>query len=172
MRIGGGSEIAVGSKGNDGASLGLVGGTIVGGSSIGVAAKLAVDGASEPVASHGIDERSTCCTTTGGMGENRSTAGLGAHGAAQVLVQVVQQGPPGVNIAVNVQQNLLQGLIWVRAGAARSMWAAGVMTERVLVSVPIVPQFLEQALKQALKPYQPEALTSRGQRCCRSKMTV
>jgi hypothetical protein len=90
----------------------------------------------------------------------------------QVLVQVVQQGPPGVNIAVNVQQNLLQGLIWVRAGAARSMWAAGVMTERVLVSVPIVPQFLEQALKQALKPYQPEALTSRGQRCCRSKMTV
>jgi hypothetical protein len=31
----------------------------------------------------------------------------------QVLVQVVQQGPPGVNIAVNVQQNLLQGLIWV-----------------------------------------------------------
>ncbi len=69
--IGGGSEIAVGSKGNDGASLGLVGGTIVGGSSIGVAAKLAVDGASEPVASHGIDERSTCCTTTGGMGENR-----------------------------------------------------------------------------------------------------
>ena len=90
----------------------------------------------------------------------------------QVLVQVVQQGSPGVNIAVNVQQNLLQGLIWVRAGAARSMWAAGVMTERVLVSVPIVPQFLEQALKQALKPYQPEALTSRGQRCCRSKMTV
>jgi hypothetical protein len=90
----------------------------------------------------------------------------------QVWGQVVQQGPPGVNIAVNVQQNLLQGLIWVRAGAARSMWAAGVMTERVLVSVPIVPQFLEQALKQALKPYQPEALTSRGQRCCRSKMTV
>ena len=72
----------MGSEGNDGASLGLVGGTIVGGSSIGVAAKLAVDGASEPVASHGIDERSTCCTTTGGMGENRSTAGLGAHGAA------------------------------------------------------------------------------------------
>ena len=31
----------------------------------------------------------------------------------QVLVQVVQQGSPGVNIAVNVQQNLLQGLIWV-----------------------------------------------------------
>ena len=90
----------------------------------------------------------------------------------QVLVQVVQQGPPGVNIAVNVQHNLLQGLIWVRAGAARSMWATGVMTERVLVSVPIVPQFLEQALKQALKPYQPEALTSRGQRCCRSKLTV
>jgi len=108
----------------------------------------------------------------GGMGENRATAGLGAHMVPQVLVQVVQQGPPGVNIAVNVQQNLLQGLIWVRAGAARSMWAAGVMTERVLVSVPIVPQFLEQALKQALKPYQPEALTSRGQRCCRSKMTV
>jgi hypothetical protein len=84
VRIGGGSEIAVGSKGNDGASLGLVGGTIVGGtivggSSIGVAAKLAVDGASEPVASHGIDEQSTCCT---GMGGNRSTAGLGAHGAA------------------------------------------------------------------------------------------
>ena len=76
VRIG---EIAVGSQGNDGASLGLVGGTIVGGSSIGVAAKLAVDGASEPVASHGIDEQSTCCT---GMGGNRSTAGLGAHGAA------------------------------------------------------------------------------------------
>jgi hypothetical protein len=172
VRIGGGSEIAVGSKGNDGAGLGLVGGTIVGGtivggSSIGVAAKLAVDGASEPVASHGIDERSTCCTTTGGMGENRSTAGLGAHGAAGLGAS-----SPGVNIAVNVQHNLLQGLIWVRAGAARSMWATGVMTERVLVSVPIVPQFLEQALKQALKPYQPEALTSRGQRCCRSKMTV
>ena len=41
--------------------------------------ELAVDGASEPVASHGIDEQSTCCT---GMGGNRSTAGLGAHGAA------------------------------------------------------------------------------------------
>ena len=129
--------------------------------------ELAVDGASEPVASHGIDERSTCCTTTGGMGENRSTAGLGAHGAAGLGAS-----SPGVNIAINVQHNLLQGLIWVRAGAARSMWATGVMTERVLVSVPIVPQFLEQALKQALKPYQPEALTSRGQRCCRSKMTV
>ena len=86
----------------------------------------------------------------------------------QVLVQVVQEG----TLPSTGQQNLLQGLIWVRAGAARSMWATGVMTERVLVSVPIVPQFLEQALKQALKPYQPEALTSRGQRCCRSKMTV
>ena len=58
--------------------------------------ELAVDGASEPVASHGIDERSTCCTTTGGMGENRSTAGLGAHGAAGLGAS-----SPGGNIAVN-----------------------------------------------------------------------
>ena len=165
----------MGSKGNDGASLGLVGGTIVGGtivggSSIGVAAKLAVDGASEPVASHGIDERSTRVAPPQEAWARIERVLVPM--VPQVLVQVVQQGPPGVNIAVNVQHNLLQGLIWVRAGAARSMWATGVMTERVLVSVPIVPQFLEQALKQALKPYQPEALTSRGQRCCRSKMTV
>ena len=73
----------------------------------------------------------------------------------QVLVQVVQEGP----LPSTGQQNLLQGLIWVRVGAARSPWAVRAMSERVLVLVPIVPQVLEQTLK----PDQPEALASTEQ---------
>jgi hypothetical protein len=63
----------------------------------------------------------------------------------QVLVQVVQTSQEET-VPSTGQHDLLQGLIWVRAGAARSPWT-GVMTEWVLVLVPIVLQFLEQALK-------------------------
>ena len=54
------------------------------------------------------------------------------------------------------QQNLLQGLIWARAGAARSPWAVRAMTERVLV-LSAAP--LSAAAASAL----PQNLQSMGQ---------
>ena len=143
----------MGSKGNGGASRGLVGG-----SSIGVAGNLAVDGASEPVASHGIDERSTRVAPPQEAWARIERVLVPM--VPQVLVQVVQPGPPRrEHCRQRATEPVARLDLGEGGGSEIAVGSKGNVGASLGLVVPIVPQVLEQTLK----PDQPEALASTEQ---------
>ena len=120
--------------------------------------ELAVDGASEPVASHGIDERSTRVAPPQEAWARIERVLVPM--VPQVLVQVVQPGPPRrEHCRQRATEPVARLDLGEGGGSEIAVGSKGNVGASLGLVVPIVPQVLEQTLK----PDQPEALASTEQ---------